>query len=212
MASRLLLVRHGQSEWNAQGRWQGQADPPLTDVGRAQARTAAQALGAVDAIFSSDLRRAVETAAVLSAQLGVGPVITDPGWRERDAGEWSGLTRAEIHERFPGYLPDDRHRAFAPDGNDETRRPPGWESDEHLLARVLEAMQRVHLVVGEGDGVVVTHGGVIYVLEGHLGQRFSRMANGAGRWFVVDGDDIRLGERVLLVNDDATPVTVPNEI
>ncbi len=212
MPSRLLLVRHGQSEWNAQGRWQGQADPPLTDVGRAQARAAAHALGAVDAIFSSDLQRAAETAAIISEQLGVGPVVVDAGWRERDAGEWSGLTRDEIHERFPGYLPDDRHRAFAPRADGEPLRPPGWESDEHLLTRARAALQRVHLVVGDGDGVVVTHGGVIYVLEGHLGEPFARLANGGGRWFVVDGDHVELGERVLLVHDDGTPVTVPNEI
>ncbi len=58
MPSRLLLVRHGQSEWNAAGRWQGQADPPLTDLGRAQARAAARAIGGVDAVFASDLQRA----------------------------------------------------------------------------------------------------------------------------------------------------------
>jgi probable phosphoglycerate mutase len=212
MPSRLLLVRHGQSEWNAVGRWQGQADPPLTDVGRAQARAAALVIGGVDAVFSSDLQRARETAELIAAYIGVGPVIAEPGLRERDAGEWSGLTRDEIHERYPGYLPDDRHRMFGPGAATELSRPPGWETDDHLLARVLEALQRVHLVVGDGDGLVVTHGGVIYVLEGFLGEPFARLANGGGRWLDVDGDDIRLGERVLLVNDDGTPVTVPTEI
>ena len=105
-------MRHGQSEWNAIGRWQGQADPPLSDLGRRQAREAARAIGAVDAVWASDLRRAAETAAIISADIGVGPVVLDPDLRERDAGEFSGLTRAEIEERFPGYLEDDR-------------RPPG---------------------------------------------------------------------------------------
>src|ERR671917_2105987 len=102
--TRVLLVRHGQSEWNAVGRWQGQADPPLSDVGRQQARSAARSLGALDAIFASDLQRATETAMIIAAELGVGPVVVDPDLRERDAGEWSGLTRAEIEERYPGYL------------------------------------------------------------------------------------------------------------
>src|SRR5436309_8138951 len=101
MTSRVLLVRHGQSEWNAVGRWQGQADPPLTDLGRQQARAAAHSLGSLDAVFASDLQRATETAVIVAAQLGIGPVVLDPDLRERDAGEWSGLTRDEIHERYP---------------------------------------------------------------------------------------------------------------
>src|SRR5918996_2805211 len=118
--TRVLLVRHGQSEWNADGRWQGQADPPLSDHGRLQAREAARAVGAVDAIWASDLQRAAETAAIIADGVGVGPVTVDPDLRERDAGEFSGRTREEIEERFPGYLADGR-------------RPPGWESDDHLL-------------------------------------------------------------------------------
>ena len=125
--TRVLLVRHGQSEWNADGRWQGQADPPLTDLGRLQAREAARALGAVDAVWASDLQRAVETATIIADDLGVGPVVLDPDLRERDAGEFSGLTRPEIADRFPGYL-------------DDGRRPPGWEPDEALLARALRAL------------------------------------------------------------------------
>jgi probable phosphoglycerate mutase len=212
MPCRLLLVRHGQSEWNADGRWQGQADPPLTDLGRAQARAAARALGALDAVFASDLQRAAETAAIIAESIGIGPVIVDPGLRERDAGAWSGLTRDQIREQFPGYLPEDRHVTFAPDRERRLQRPPGWETDEDLLRRVLEAVARMQEVVGDGDGLVVTHGGVIYVLEGHLGESFARLANGAGRWFEIDGERLKLGERVLLVNDDGTPVTVPSEI
>src|SRR3954452_11777953 len=82
LMARLLLVRHGQSEWNAVGRWQGQADPPLTELGRAQARAAARAIGELDAVFSSDLRRARETAEVIAECIGVGPVISDAGLRE----------------------------------------------------------------------------------------------------------------------------------
>src|ERR671910_890596 len=91
--TRVLLVRHGQSEWNAAGRWQGQADPSLSDLGRLQAREAARAVGAVDAIWSSDLQRAAETAIIIGDQIGVGPVVVDDRLRERDAGEWTGLVR-----------------------------------------------------------------------------------------------------------------------
>jgi len=212
MPTRVLLVRHGQSEWNAAGRWQGQADPPLSDVGRAQARVAARALGAVDAIFASDLQRAAETAAIISGELGVGPVIIDERLRERDAGEWSGLTRAEIEERYPGWLDSgsNKHTAFA--SAEGVRRPPGWESDASVLARALGALGAIHEAVGDGDVLAVTHGGLIYTVEHHLNAEVSRLANGAGRWFVVDGDRLTLGDRVLLVDEDAAPVTVPKQL
>ena len=90
--------------------------------------------------------------------------------------------------------------------------PRGGSRTTSVLARALGAIHRVHLVVGEGDGLVVTHGGVIYVLEGLLGEPFARLANGGGRWIDVEGEHLTLGERVLLVNDDGTPVTVPTEI
>jgi broad specificity phosphatase PhoE len=211
MATRVLLVRHGQSEWNAVGRWQGQADPPLSDVGRRQARSAAKALGTVDAVFASDLQRAAETAIIIAEDLGVGPVVVEPDLRERDAGEWSGLTRAEIDRDWPGYLgpASDKHRGFGPGAQ---KRPPSWEPDESVLERACRALARIDEQVGGGDVLAVTHGGLVYVLEGHLGAHIERMANGAGRWVEVDGDELRLGERILLVADDGTPVTVPDQI
>jgi probable phosphoglycerate mutase len=213
MPVRILLVRHGQSEWNALGRWQGQADPPLTDLGRMQARVAATTLGAVDAVFASDLVRAAETAAIISKELGVGPVVTLPQLRERDAGEWSGLTRAEIDDRYPGYLPI-RRGAFAPQqpSKEPERRPPGWESDASVLERALNAIAAIHDAVGSGEVLAVTHGGLIYTVEGHLGQPFERLANGAGRWIDIDGDLLTIGERITLVSDDAIPVTTPEQI
>jgi probable phosphoglycerate mutase len=208
--TRVLLVRHGQSEWNAAGRWQGQADPPLSDLGRRQARAAAASLGALDAIVASDLQRAGETAAIISAELGVGPVLVDPDLRERDAGEWSGLTRAEIEEQWPGYLDD--KPSFGPRAR---RRPPGWEPDDSVRERALRALGRIVAEVGAGDVLAVTHGGLIYVVEHHLGHDgpIPRLANGAGRWVELDGaGTMRLGDRVLLVDDDATPVTTPQAI
>jgi probable phosphoglycerate mutase len=211
----VLLVRHGQSEWNAAGRWQGQADPALSDLGREQARLAAAALGTVDAIVASDLQRASETALIISGLLGVGPVVLEPGLRERDAGEWSGLTRAEIDERYPGWLTPmaDRHAAFQPKRSptgDGERRPPGWEADEALLARALDAIARIHELVPDGDVLAITHGGLIYTVEHHLGGEVHRLANGEGRFVTVDGARLVLGDRILLVDEDA--VTRPGQI
>jgi probable phosphoglycerate mutase len=211
MGTRILLVRHGQSTWNAEGRWQGQADPPLSDLGRLQARSAATSLGALDAIFSSDLQRAMETAVIISTELGVGPVVVDPDLKERSAGAWSGLTRAEIDERYPGYLSADRHLSIGPAGG-AVRRPPGWEADEDVLGRGLAALRSIAGAVGDGDVLAVTHGGLIYVLEAHLGAPFDRLANGGGRWVTVDGDRAALGDRVILVDEAVAPATRSNQL
>src|SRR5690606_13402263 len=105
--TRLLLIRHGESIWNADGRWQAQADPALTDRGREQARAAAASIGHVDAVVTSDLERAAETGAIIARLLGVDHVAQEPRLRERDAGSLSGLTRVDIFDRFPGLLHDD---------------------------------------------------------------------------------------------------------
>lgn len=203
--ARLLLVRHGQSEWNADGRWQGQADPPLSDLGRRQAQAAATAIGAVDAIVASPLERAHRTAMAISEAVGIGPVLVDPDLMERHAGEWQGLTRAQIDDQYPGYLDD---------SGASRRRPPGWEDDDVLLARVLRAIDRIRTdLAGADDVVVATHGGVIYAIERHLGAPFERIENLGARWITV-GDDraLTLGERLLLVDPDAVAVTTPDQI
>ena len=106
-STRLLLVRHGESTWNADGRWQGQADPPLSALGEQQAADAAAHVDAVDAVWSSDLARARRTAEIIAHERGV-DVRIDARLRERDAGEWQGYTRAEIEERWPGALDSGR--------------------------------------------------------------------------------------------------------
>lgn len=194
--TRILLIRHGQSEWNLLGRWQGQADPPLTDLGRAQARSAARRLGVVDAIWSSDLQRAAETATIISGELGVGPVVLDEDLRERQAGEWEGLTRDEIEDRYPGWL-------SPPDGS-APRRPPGWESDDLLAARVHRALRSIHDAVGPGEVLAVAHAGLLYTVERELGSDGSRLGNLEGRWVDLLDDQgtlarsARLGDRVTL--------------
>jgi len=99
----ILLARHGETEWNRIGRYQGWADPTLNETGREQARSLAAQLRStpIDAVYSSDLRRAHETAEIVAEPHGV-PVVVEPGLREVNVGEWSGLTRAEVERRFPG--------------------------------------------------------------------------------------------------------------
>ncbi len=148
----ILLARHGETDWNRAGRFQGWADPPLNETGRAQARELAARLAAdpFEAVYSSDLRRAHETALIVAEPHGV-PVLVDRGLREVDVGSWAGLTRAEIEERFPGH---ERH-----DG--ETR--------EAHSARVVEALERIaHGHRGERI-LVVSHGGSLGALRRHAG-------------------------------------------
>ncbi len=189
---RILVVRHGQSEWNAQGRWQGQADPPLSPLGVEQARAAASSVGAVDAVVASDLERARHTAQIIADEIGVGPVLVDGDLRERHAGAWQGLTRDEIERDYPGWLA-------------EGRWPPGWEPEEDFCARALAALERIREHVGDGEVLVVAHGGVIYTIERHLGAPWERIPNLAGRWVHHTDGSWRLGERTHLVPDLAVP-------
>ena len=190
--TRLLVVRHGQSEWNATGRWQGRADPPLTDEGRRQSIAATGALGSFDAVVASPLLRAVETATIIAERLGIGPVPTDPDLMERDAGEWQGLTRVQIQEQWPGYLEDGR-------------RPPGYEPDGAMLARVRSGLDRIAGRVGDGDVLVISHGGVVYALEDACREPWRRIPNLGARWFEVSGPDLTAGPRVDLVPDGTIP-------
>jgi len=109
----LWFARHGQSTWNAEGRWQGQADPPLSALGRVQAEALAEALAGagIALLAASDLARARETAAIVGARLGLAPVL-EPALREHDVGAWSGLTRTEVEARWPAELA--RFRARMP--------------------------------------------------------------------------------------------------
>lgn len=168
-------------------RWQGRADPPLTDVGQRQAAAAAEAIGAVDAVVSSTLQRAHHTAVIISEMIGVGPVHLDDRLVERDAGEWTGLTGEEIDVRYPG----DR---------EAWRTPPGFESNERLVARVHDALVDLAGRFAGGDVVAVTHGGVIFAMEEHLTGEARRIPNLGAQWVEVGIDgSMRLGDRVPLL-------------
>ena len=102
--TRLLIVRHGQSTWNADGRWQGQADPPLSALGAAQAQAAADVVPDVDLMVASDLARARQTAEIIATARQLSAVRLDERLRERNSGDWTGFTREEIELAWPGWL------------------------------------------------------------------------------------------------------------
>jgi probable phosphoglycerate mutase len=195
---RLLLVRHGESTWNAVSRWQGQADPPLSPFGERQAEDAGARLAEVatiTAVWASNLVRARRTGDLIAARLGIAQVREEPLLRERDVGAWSGLTRDEIEERWPGYLA-------------ARRSPPDFEGDDELLARTRAGLAAAADGSGPGDVLVVTHGGVIRTIERSLGAIPERLPNLGGRWLLADTPtDLSLGERVVLLEPDE--VTVP---
>jgi broad specificity phosphatase PhoE len=182
----LLLVRHGQSTWNAEHRWQGQANPSLSDHGREQARAAADSIGAVDVIVSSPQDRALETASIIGAQIGVGPVQVLDDLRERNAGEWSGMTTTEIEGSFPGWI-------------EQGRRPEGWEPDGTVLERALRAIEAIEEEFAGATVLVISHGGVILTVEDHLQVRDGRVPNLHGRVLQVGTGGLRPGERLELI-------------
>jgi broad specificity phosphatase PhoE len=156
----LLLVRHGETDWNRDQRFQGHADPPLNETGRAQARALADDLAAerIDAIYTSDLARARETAELIAERAGV-PFVLEPQLREVDVGEWQGLTRLEIAERFPAGMRNWNERGH------------GWERGEtyeQLTERVLEALERIVRRHPGERVVVVGHGGTIRAVRAHV--------------------------------------------
>ena len=158
MTPRIVLLRHGRTAWNAERRFQGQADPPLDEVGRMQAYEAAALVAALrpDLLVSSDLRRAADTATPLSQLTGL-PVRSDPRLRERSLGHWEGLTRDEVGQKYPEEL------AQWLAGQDVTSR--GGESREDVATRALTAVAELPAV---GLAVLVTHSATAMSLCGAL--------------------------------------------
>lgn len=144
-----MLWRHGQTTYNAERRFQGQSDIPLNDVGREQARRAARYIAAMkpDAIFSSDLSRAAETAAILARLTGL-TVQPDKDLRERGGGSWEGKTADEIRAEFP--------EAFA------SWAPVDGETSASVADRASLALERIADGLPGGSlAVVVSHGGAL---------------------------------------------------
>jgi probable phosphoglycerate mutase len=153
--TRVVAVRHGETEWNAQMRMQGQLDTDLSERGRWQASRAARALAGegIEAIFASDLARAFDTAQAIAAVIDL-PISTDPALRERGFGLFEGHTYAEIDARWP----DDaaRWRRHEP-----AFRPDGGESLIEFSARVVAAVTRIAERSRGRTILVVSHGGVL---------------------------------------------------
>ena len=144
----VILVRHGATDWNLAFRAQGHADIALNDTGRRQARAAAQHLSdrRVDAVYSSDLRRASDTAREIAGRHGL-EVIHEPAFREIDQGEWTGLDDADIRARWPGMW-EERHR---------TARP-GGESPAQVRRRAVAALESIVSARPHDAVVLVSHG------------------------------------------------------
>lgn len=163
--STVVLVRHGETTWNRDRRIQGWAPAPLTDRGRKQAAELATAIDrrySVDRLVSSDLRRAIETARAIGRETGVTPEPAR-GWRERDFGVLQGLDYEECFLGYPEFaLSEVGYRAAE-------ARPEGGERLVDQRDRVLDAWERLLEELGpEETAVVVTHGGSLYILLGHL--------------------------------------------
>jgi probable phosphoglycerate mutase len=152
--TRISLVRHGQTDWNRDGRIQGRSDIPLNEKGRAQAREAGRALRArrFDGVYASPLRRAFETAAIIAGELGMPAPVAVAGLEERSYGRAEGMTGPEIRAAFG------ENRADVPE----------WENDATVLARVLGSLSALAAHHAGERILVVAHGGVIGAVARHL--------------------------------------------
>lgn len=157
MTTRVLLIRHGETDWNTTGRWQGRAPVPLNETGLEQSDRLARYLAAqgprLDALYSSDLKRAVQTAEAVAASLGL-DVRPEPRLREIDLGDWQGLTREEAErwdgERYTVYASDRRQHPI-PNGE-------SWEQVQTRARAVFDNLTAHH--AGQTIGLV-SHGGTI---------------------------------------------------
>jgi probable phosphoglycerate mutase len=161
--TQLLLVRHGETDWNAAGRLQGHTDRPLSDYGREQARRLAEELAGeeFDAIYASDLARASETAEIVGARLEH-PVLLDPDLREKNWGTWEGLTSTErLDVELVG------------------------ESAEQHQKRMLAALGRIAAKHPDGRVLVVTHGGSMRRVQTEALGFAMPVVENCGRWACV---------------------------
>ena len=153
---RVLLVRHGETVWNQENRWQGQADTPLSETGYDQARQLARRLQneerPIRAIYTSDLSRARDTADILGQVLGVTPLET-AAWREMDIGTWSGLTTSEVATRHAEEWARLRQGEDLPRG--------GGETFAQFQGRLLQSSQQFIRDHRGEQIIVVTHGGAV---------------------------------------------------
>ncbi|HEY3811058.1 MAG TPA: histidine phosphatase family protein [Acidimicrobiales bacterium] len=194
--SGLLLVRHAQSVWNATGRWQGWANPPLSPIGEEQARRAAVRLAGAEPfelVVTSDLVRAVRTAEILATELSLpGPINIEPGLREYNVGAWSGCTAEQIEARWPGGV-----ARFA-----QGEPPPDGEDRATFDTRVIAAGRRVAQMAGAARLLVVAHGGVVRAVARAAGVAEYRVGHLAGYWGEHDEGGLFPKQAVNLQDDE----------
>ncbi|CAB4651820.1 unannotated protein [freshwater metagenome] len=195
----LLVARHGQSTWNALGRWQGKADPELTALGEQQAQDAALHVGDISSVWASNLQRAKVTASIIAKAKGL-EVNIDERLSERDAGEWEGMTRLEIEDGWPGFLAGHK-------------RPDGFEPDESVAQRGIEALSEILANGGDGRILVVSHSGVVRAIERHLGVSAGQVSNLGGVEFHLNAiGELTIGERFMLLDGSKVEITTPKQI
>jgi probable phosphoglycerate mutase len=197
--ARLILIRHGETEWNREGRIQGyHADSPLTDNGRAQARQLAARMAGEGpfSLHSSDSGRARQTATPMAAALGL-DIAYDAALRERDYGVFEGRTYGELEREHP-----EAYRKFR--SRDPAYAPPGGESGVQFRDRIMAALERVAVASRGGRAVVVTHGGVLGVAYRHIvgtppdskrdyvlhNASINRIVCSGGRWSLESWGDV----------------------
>jgi broad specificity phosphatase PhoE len=188
-APKVLMVRHGESEWNVLGKWQGRADIALTEAGREQARAAADYVRTtalpVTRVLASTLRRAHETAEIIAERLGLAAVMTDERLVETDVGPWEGQRADEIEAGWPRYLRD-------------RKTPPGFEPPDQVFARATQAIREAALV-GEHT-LIVSHSGVIRTIRRIMTVHDRRLHNLEGCTFSLDeSGQLRAHDFVTLV-------------
>ena len=187
---RLLLVRHGQTEWNATRRYQGHSDPPLNETGLTQARQLAARLQPlhIDLLFSSDLQRAVQTARILAAGRDL-PLQTDPRLRELNFGVLEGHTFDEGLALWPQMI-----QKWVDDNN---QPPQGGERMDELTQRVLQFYEETLQPCDGKTVLLVAHGGPLRVLLQHL------LGTPARVWFHLEHaslSDIQIDSGTTLIN------------
>lgn len=158
----LILIRHGETDWNIEGRYQGQSDVPLNPAGIKQAEDLAKRLRdyRMDAIFSSDLSRAQKTAEIISRVNGAS-LYLDPRLREIDQGEWEGMLFHDIRTRYA--------KAFEERLRDPLQvAPPGGETVGQVRQRVLEAIKDIIASYPRGVIAIVSHGLALAIIKVHL--------------------------------------------
>jgi alpha-ribazole phosphatase len=182
--TRLILIRHGETDWNSEGRWQGQEDVPLNANGWVQAQQMAHSLesAGIAAIYSSDLQRARQTAQLLAESTGA-PLYLDSRLREIHQGEWQGMLLSEIQSRY-GQANQDRLR------DPLNFSPPGGEPVAQVRGRVLAAAHEIIRRHPNATIAVVSHGFALALLITHLkDQPFDqlwRLMPVNGQWVVIE--------------------------